>query len=189
MAVAVPRIPAEPPGTLTGQDHRLRPHPPARQPGPPAKCNTHHHSATTAAQRISAIKAHTRIIRSRPFHFDLTPKKMLREPGIEPGFSWRNPPRKWDDPQGQDQRACRRSQTAQAPEHLPTGEKARTSDGLPRLRRGFVEQAGLEPATCEVVNAVFSSPIVHSGPVVSTALPTVLLLHVGDGLCAVPYLA
>ena len=61
---------------------------------------------------------------------------MSREPGIEPGFSWWNPWRVFPPP-GQDQRAYRRSRTAQAPEHLPTGEKARTADGLPPVERGF----------------------------------------------------
>lgn len=87
MALAVPCIPAEPPSAIPGEDDRLRPPPPAGEKPPPTICNLdhlRHHSATTAAQRITAIKKHTRNICARPFLLNFTPKQMPREPGIEP---------------------------------------------------------------------------------------------------------
>lgn len=140
MALAVPGIPAEFSCALAGNNDRLRPPPPAdEKPSPAISDLDHlHYSATTAAQRIAAIQISTRNIGSRPFLLNFTPEKMPREPGFEPDFSWRNPPRKWDDPRRQDQRACRRSKKRhQAPEHLPTGWKASTAGRLPPSVKGL----------------------------------------------------
>lgn len=84
MGVAVPCLPAKQPCALPGQFHRLRPHPPPRQPAPPAKCHFHHHSATTAAQAITARNNNNLNTGSRPFHFDLLLKKMPGSRGSNP---------------------------------------------------------------------------------------------------------
>lgn len=138
MTLAVPCIPAELPRPIPGKNDRFRPPPPADEKTPPAKRHLahFHHSATTAAQRITAIKNSTRNIGSRPFFLNVTPKQMPREPGIEPGFRWRNPRTALLYRPGKTIAPTAGVKTAQAPEHLPTGWKARTAAGSPPSAKG-----------------------------------------------------
>lgn len=140
MALAVPGIPAELPCALPGENDRLRPPPPAGEKTSPAISDLDHlhHSATTAAQSTSAIKKHTRSICTRPFLFDLSLLKTdAPGAGNRTRFQMEESTGGSTIPTGQDHRAYRRSKTAQAPEHLPTGRKARTAAGCPRLQRGI----------------------------------------------------
>ena len=183
MALTVPGVPAEPPRPLPGENDRLRPPPPAGEKPPPTEFDLDHlhHSATTAAQSTSAIKKHTRNICTRPFLFDwlLLKNRCPGSRGLNPASDGGIPGGS-TIPAGQDHRAYRRSKTAQAPEHLPTGWKARTAAGSPPSAKGHWrkrQDSNLRrPSRAERI----SNPPQYQ---------LCLLFHVGDGICAVPYLA